>query len=146
MGRNGVAVVRLRGESNVNSRRPLIPNVMPRLPPNLAEHMAEYFSQDAHHWPGARANGRPRTMSLSFADATAWYVAPLAEAWNSLLGASYTAACGLPLALAKSDEPTDAFLRCREQRHPETNDRGLAYELRFPSTSDVWSGWFLLEE
>lgn len=118
---------------------------MPHLPSNLAEHMAEYFSRDARHWPGARADHRARLIALAFDDATAWYVAPLTQAWSTLLATGYTAEHGSTIALTTPGQDTDAILRFREQRHAETNDRGLAYELSFASSEDVWPGWFSLE-
>ena len=117
---------------------------MPHWPPDLAEHMAEYFSRDARHWPFAQGD-RPLLISLAFGDATGWYVAPLTQAWNALLAGGYRVEGGSTIASAMAGEGADAVLRFREERHPETNDRGLAYELSFASSSDAWPGWFSLE-
>ena len=113
----------------------------------LAEHIADFFSRDACQWPSARTANRPLRVLFIFEDPSAWYVEPVRQALSTLLSSEYLADQGETLALAQQDQEPYATILFREQRHNETNDLGVAYELSFAPSHDLFgSGWFSLEE
>ncbi|HUE74059.1 MAG TPA: hypothetical protein VMP01_24475 [Pirellulaceae bacterium] len=115
---------------------------MPHWLPEVAEYIAEYFSRDARYgdWP-VGPSGTSR-ISFTFEDPTAWYAVPLLEAWRELLRDGYAATDGIALFLSAPTEPADMTVRFREERHRETGDLGLSYEL----PGDRGCGWFSIEE
>jgi hypothetical protein len=117
-------------------------SVMPHWLPEVAEHIAEYFSRDARygHWP-VGPSGVCR-ISFTFEDATVWYATPMMEAWRELLRTGYAAADGIPLLLSAPAEPADVTVHFHEKRDRETGDLGLSYEL----PGDRGCGWFSIEE
>lgn len=112
--------------------------------PELAEYIAEYLSRDANYWPSARKVDRPLKVAFEWEDESAWYVAPLLAAWHALLSQGYSADRGKTLELTRQDQLPDATIHFRERRHEETQDAGLAYELKFANSPDVYVGWFCL--
>jgi hypothetical protein len=112
--------------------------------PELAEYIAEYLSRDANLWPSAQVVDRPLRMAFVCEDESAWYAAPLHEAWGAILSQGYTADGGRTLELARQDQLADATIHFRERRHEETQDSGLAYDLKFAKSPEVYVGWFCL--
>ncbi len=116
---------------------------MPLQQSQLAEHVVEYFSEDARYWPIKRVGSAPFSVLFLLEDEQREYVESMKKAWSLLLSPQYVAESGgEPLTLAHTYESCEGAITFREARHPETGDAGLSYELRFARSPEVYSGWF----
>lgn len=115
----------------------------------LAEYMADFFSQDAAYWPledEARASGAPLRVAFRWFG----FVLPpagreLLDDVKAVLASPYRSADRATAAVivhaASESEAVATIVLCEAMRDGEP---GIAYEISFPHTGDLYPGWFAL--
>ena len=108
----------------------------------IAEHIAEYFSADAAHWPNEGRRAHPVPIRW-IAGENEPIVHELVRSLNSRLSSPFRAPKGadslsiVAAGAAGATAEVTFFVDHRPHDGP-----GVRYELTFPDVDDVWPGWF----
>lgn len=121
------------------------------MPPlrELAEHMVEFFSEDALQWPLVGCHSPPgATVRVAFR----WFGSEVPDFGRELL--SHLAAilatpyrnakAGRVTALVYAPEVDDADVEVVLAETSAYDDRGIAYEMTFNTVGERYPGWFAL--
>jgi hypothetical protein len=117
----------------------------------LAEHMVEFFSEDALQWPLVGSQSPPgaaaRVAFRWFGSEVPDFGRELLSHLAAILATPYrNAKAGRVTALVYASEVEDADVEVVLAETSAYDDRGIAYEMSFITAGERVPGWFALSD